>query len=83
VNQVVILGAGFDSRAYRIPGIEQARVFEVDHPTTQAKKKDVVTRRFGTLPPHVTLAPIDFMVSTLDMVMLDSGYRGGPYLLHL
>jgi len=75
VNQVVILGAGFDSRACRIPGIEQARVFEVDHPATQAKKKDVVTRRFGTLPPHVTLAPIDFMVSTLDMVMLDSGYR--------
>jgi methyltransferase (TIGR00027 family) len=75
VSQVVILGAGFDSRAYRIPGIEQVHVFEVDHPATQAKKKDVITRRFGTLPPHVTLAPIDFMVSTLDMVMLDSGYR--------
>jgi methyltransferase (TIGR00027 family) len=75
VDQVVILGAGFDSRAYRIPGIEQTRVFEVDHPATQAKKKDVVTRRFGTLPSHVTLVPIDFSMSTLDMVMRDSGYR--------
>jgi methyltransferase (TIGR00027 family) len=75
VDQVVILGAGFDSRAYRIPGIEQTRVFEVDHPATQAKKKDVVTRRFGTLPSHVTLVRIDFSTSTLDMVMRDSGYR--------
>ena len=75
VNQVVILGAGFDSRAYRIPGIEQARVFEVDHPATQAKKKDVIARRLGALPAHVTFASIDFMASTLDMVMPDSGYR--------
>ena len=40
VDQVVILGAGFDCRAYRIQGIERSRVFEVDHPMTQAKKKD-------------------------------------------
>src|SRR5574341_1797917 len=34
-GQVAILGAGFDSRAYRIAGIERARVFELDHPQTQ------------------------------------------------
>src|SRR5215831_12904979 len=39
VEQVVILGAGFDSRAYRIPGIERTRVFELDHPATQAQKR--------------------------------------------
>jgi len=75
VAQVVILGAGFDSRAYRIPGIEQIRVFEVDHPATQARKNDVVTRRLGTLPPHVTLVPIDFTTHTLDTVMPGAGYR--------
>ena len=75
VEQAVILGAGFDSRAYRIPGIEGTRVFEVDHPLTQAKKKDVVARRLGTLPPHVTLVSIDFSRHTLDTVMLSSGYR--------
>jgi methyltransferase (TIGR00027 family) len=74
-EQVVILGAGFDSRAYRIPGIERTRVFEVDHPLTQAEKKDVVARRLGTLPPHVTLVPIDFGTHTLDTVMPGSGYR--------
>ena len=75
VDQVVILGAGFDCRAYRIRGIERARVFEVDHPATQARKKDVITRRLGALPPHVTLVPIDFTTHTLDTVMADAGYR--------
>ena len=75
VEQVVILGAGFDSRAYRIRGIERARVFEVDHPLTQAEKKDAVARRLGALPPHVTLVPIDFNTHTLDTVMPGAGYR--------
>jgi methyltransferase (TIGR00027 family) len=38
LDQVVILGAGFDTRAYRIAGIEKTRVFEIDHPATQAVK---------------------------------------------
>ena len=75
VEQVVILGAGFDSRAYRIARIEHTRVFEVDHPATQAKKRDVVTRRLGRLPPHVTLVPIDFTMRTLDTVLADAGYQ--------
>lgn len=75
VEQVVILGAGFDSRAYRIPGIELVRVFEVDHPLTQAKKKDVVVRRLGALPPHVTFAATDFRHDTLNTVMVRCGYR--------
>jgi len=71
----VILGAGFDSRAYRIRGIEQTRVFEVDHPITQAEKKNVAARRLGTLPPHVTFVPIDFSTHTLETVMPGSGFR--------
>src|SRR5262245_39088924 len=35
-RQVLILGAGFDTRAYRLPAIETARVFAVEHPVTQA-----------------------------------------------
>jgi methyltransferase (TIGR00027 family) len=75
VEQVVILGAGFDSRAYRVRGIERTRVFEVDHPVTQAEKKSAVTQRLGTLPPHVRLVPIDFSMHTLDTVMPGAGYR--------
>ena len=38
VQQVVILGAGFDCRAYRLPGMDRVRVIEVDHPDTQRSK---------------------------------------------
>ena len=39
VKQVIILGAGLDGRAYRIPELAAVRVFEVDHPATQAYKR--------------------------------------------
>jgi len=74
-EQVVILGAGFDSRAYRIPGIAQTRVFEVDHPVTQAEKRRRLTRRLTTLPAHVTFVPIDFTTDTLDAALPRAGYR--------
>src|SRR5262249_15373506 len=38
-RQVVILGAGFDSRAHRMTALEAAHVFEVDHPATQREKR--------------------------------------------
>ena len=75
VKQVVILGAGFDCRAYRIPEIAESRVFEADHPATQATKKEIVSRRLRTLPSHVTYVPIDFTAGPLDAVMQASGYR--------
>jgi len=75
VEQVVILGAGFDSRAYRIPGIAWTRVFEVDHPVTQAEKKRAIARRLGALPTHVTFVPIDFSTHTLDSVMPAAGFE--------
>jgi methyltransferase (TIGR00027 family) len=72
VKQVVILGAGFDCRAYRIPEITRSRVFETDHPATQEVKK----RRLGALPSHVTYVPIDFTVNTLEAVLPAAGFRG-------
>src|SRR5262245_58748314 len=74
VEQVVILGAGFDSRAYRIREIERTRVFEVDHPLTQAAKQRAIIRRLGRLPPHVTFVAIDFSTHTLDTVMPAAGF---------
>ena len=38
VDQLVILGAGYDCRAYRLPELASVRTFEVDHPDTQARK---------------------------------------------
>jgi len=73
-EQVVILGAGFERRAHRIPRIERTRVFEVDHPATQSRKQEVLTGLLGSLPPHVTLVPADFASHTLDAVLRAAGF---------
>lgn len=77
LDQVVILGAGFDTRAYRIPGIEKTRVFEVDHPITQAWKQSRLKKMFGNLPPHVKFVPIDFDRQKLDEEMTMTDFRTG------
>ncbi|MBV8092293.1 MAG: class I SAM-dependent methyltransferase [Acetobacteraceae bacterium] len=59
VEQVVLLGAGFDSRAWRLPALAVVRVFEVDHPATSAEKR----RRLAGLGAdlaHVRFVPVDF-----------------------
>jgi methyltransferase (TIGR00027 family) len=72
-GQVVILGAGFDCRAYRIPGIERARVFEVDHPATQHAKRLCLERVLGAIPKNVELVGVDFNQQTLDQTLIAAG----------
>ena len=75
VTQLVILGAGFDSRAYRIPGIQdRVRVFEVDRPASQQEKLDALSRALGKIPHHVTYVPIDFHTDALPERLRESGY---------
>lgn len=74
-EQVVILGAGFDSRAYRIPEIQRARVFEVDHPDTQVRKRSRLSRRLQPLPSHVVFVPVDFDREKLSDALSAAGYR--------
>lgn len=67
VAQYVILGAGLDTFAYRSPFGARLRVFEVDHPATQAWKQEVLERAAITVPSWLTFAPVDFeRESTLD-----------------
>ena len=73
LNTVVILGAGLDTRPYRLPGIEAKPVFEVDLPAVQAYKKSCLVRRFGALPPHVRFVPMDFNVDRLDATLGRAG----------
>lgn len=75
IEQLVILGAGLDSRAYRIKGLQgRVQVFEVDHPATQATKLAKLKKILGELPAHVTYVPIDFDVETLDK-LFKCGYQ--------
>ena len=83
LKQIVILGAGLDSRAYRKETIEACvRVFEVDHPATQASKIARIKKVLGTIAPFVVYVPIDFNEATLDK-LLDAGFDRGQRTLFI
>ena len=75
IQQVVNLGAGYDSRAYRFDELRRGiKVFEIDHPATIKVKVDKVGKLFGELPTHVVYVPIDFEKEKLDKRLFESGY---------
>jgi methyltransferase (TIGR00027 family) len=74
LGQLVILGAGFDSRPYRLESLRTVPVFEVDFPSTQQAKQRALTRTLGALPPNVTFIPSDFNLRQLGPAMAATGY---------
>jgi len=76
-EQVVCLGAGFDTRAYRIPGVERTRFFELDLPEPQSLKREYLHKRTGTLPAHVTFVPIDLNRLSIADELAAAGYHPG------
>lgn len=75
VTQVVILGAGFDTHAYRCRDLlAGVRVFEVDRPATQALKKQRVNAVLGGPPDNLVYVPIDFAHQDLATVLAEHGH---------
>ncbi len=74
-GQVVILGAGYDARAYRFQECRAVTVFEVDRPATQRVKKEVLQRILGGLPGHVVFVPVRFNSENLGEKLPAGGYR--------
>lgn len=75
IEQLVILGAGYDSRPYRFKELRgRVTVFEVDHPATQEVKRRRVQKLHGRLPDGVVFVAIDFESERLDSMLLGSGY---------
>jgi methyltransferase (TIGR00027 family) len=72
VTQYVILGAGLDTFPYRNPH-PNLRVFEVDHPATQAWKREQLQAANISVPSSLTFAPIDFERQTLEPGLAHSG----------
>jgi methyltransferase (TIGR00027 family) len=74
-SQVIILGAGFDSHAYRCQELlADVRVFEVDRPATQALKRQRVLHILGAPPRNLVYVPIDFQHEDLADVLTRHGY---------
>jgi methyltransferase (TIGR00027 family) len=75
IEQLVILGAGYDSRPYRLPELNgRIRCFEVDHPATQKVKIERIEKIFGNLPEYVAYVPIDFERDDVGQQLFESGY---------
>jgi methyltransferase (TIGR00027 family) len=74
IGQVVILGAGLDTRPYRLAGMERVHVFEVDLPSVQEAKKKRLQKHFGRLPQHVSFVPIDFDKESLEAVLAGTAF---------
>lgn len=74
--QYIILGAGMDTFAFREPEfLRKYDVFEVDHPLTQAEKKDRIQRAGWTVPKKLHFVPVDFTKDNLRTKLLEAGFR--------
>lgn len=74
IEQLVILGAGFDTRAYRIPEIGAMPVFEVDHPVTQQGKRRALQKIRAPLPANHKFVAVDFDRDQLGERLAAAGY---------
>ena len=72
-EQVVILGAGLDGRAWRMEELRDAVIFEVDHPDSQRAKRERIAplTRFAK---EVRFVPVDFERDSLDQALATAGH---------
>ena len=76
VRQLVILGAGLDTFALRNPHAALGlKIFEVDHPATQAWKRDRLREANFAIPPLLTFAPMDFSSQNLAEQLVAAGFQ--------
>lgn len=74
IDSLVLLGAGLDTLAYRLPQLPGIRVYEVDLPENIAYKRKKLEALYGSVPAHVRLVAIDFETQQLEVVLKQSGY---------
>lgn len=75
LTQLVILGAGFDTRAYRFAEqLRAVRVHEVDHPANARRKRERVARVLGAPPPNVSYLDTDFTRDDIAARLTATGY---------
>lgn len=79
MEQLVLLGAGYDTRAYRFADLLDGRpVFEVDHPSTSRRKAEVIAEHASELPnPNVKRVEIDFQTQSLAERLAAAGFKTG------
>jgi methyltransferase (TIGR00027 family) len=76
IRQIVILGAGLDTFALRNPHeARQLRIYEVDHPATQAWKRQRLAEAQIALPPWLVFVSVDFERDDLGKTLVGAGFQ--------
>ncbi len=73
-RQLVLLGAGFDSRAFRLDETRHIRTFEVDHPATQRAKRERLKLILEPPPENVHFVELDFETDKLESKLRHAGF---------
>jgi methyltransferase (TIGR00027 family) len=74
VRQLVVLGAGLDTYAYRASPSDDLRIFEVDHPLTQAWKRERLADAAIATPATLRFVPVDFEHEALADGLAAAGF---------
>jgi len=75
IRQLLVLGAGFDTRGYRLADPERTAVYEVDLPANIDTKRALVRAVLGAVPDHVRLVPVDLGTDDLAESLRANGFR--------
>jgi methyltransferase (TIGR00027 family) len=75
IPQIVFLGAGYDTRAIRFKdSVRQTKIFELDVPTTQQQKKELLLKAGISKPEQLSFVPINFNKESMQNVLSNAGY---------
>ena len=75
IPQIIFLGAGYDTRAIRFKdSIQRTNIFELDAPTTQQHKKELLQKHNISIPLQVSFVPINFSKENMDDVLSKGVY---------
>jgi methyltransferase (TIGR00027 family) len=74
-SQILIFGAGFDSRGIRFLGNAQSRLFELDSPLTQEAKIKQLEKRKIPVPKNIHYVPIDFTKESIRKKLDENGFE--------
>src|SRR5262249_20439138 len=71
---LVVLGAGFDMRAIRLPRAAHADAFELDHPRTSLAKRTTLKNARRAVPERIRYVDIDFNRQSIAEALLPAGF---------
>ena len=75
IKSIVNLGAGFDTRLFRLPETQKINSWEVDQPENIKGKRRAIERALGTFPSHVKQVPINFIEQDISSTLKEKGYQ--------